>query len=347
MSDAPLLLVYGDDGFQIDQAVGAFAASIAMVERSEVIPERSPDEAAIDRARLEAATVGLFGAHLAVLRQPLRAAGRSSAAADRLLALVAELPAGAALALAEARPSRDLARPPALLARLGQAVRARGGRVEERNAPRRRELAGWIARHAAANGIGIEPGAVALLSARLGGETWESDVERGEQTRTADSELRKLATYAEGKPIARDNVAALTPDTRPASVFAITNALDRRDPAAAAAALSRAFEEGQPPLRILASLAGRVSDLIVAADLAGRRATPAEITRRVGRGSARSAERIVEAARRYRPSELETMLIGLFETDLAIKQNEVQPEPAIAAWLGQQVLGVERTKRRS
>jgi DNA polymerase III delta subunit len=346
MSDVDLLLVHGDDGFQIDQALVAFAASLAIADRSEVIPERSPDEAAIDRARLEAASVGLFGAHLAVLRQPLKAAGRSSAAADRLVALVSELPAGAALALAELRPSRDIGRPPALLARLIDAVRRRGGAIAENNAPRRAELAGWIARHAAAERIAIDRGAIALLAERIGGDIWESDVERGEQTRVADAELRKLATYAGERSIGREDVAALTGDTRPASVFAITNAVDRRDPAAAARALARALDEGEPPLRILASLAGRVSDLIVARDLSARRATPGEISRRVGRGNPRAAERIVEAARRYRGEELEAMLRGLFEADLAIKQNELEPEPAIAAWLGQHVLGAERRATR-
>ena len=71
-------------------------------------------------------------------------------------------------------------------------------------------------------------------------------------------------------------------------------------------------------------------------------ATPAEITKRVGRGNARMAERLVEAARRYTGVELETMLIGLFETDLAIKTNTMAEEPALVAWLGQFVIGMPR-----
>ena len=56
--------------------------------------------------------MSMFGTHLTVLRQPLRAAGRSTAAADRLLALVSDLPDGSALALVEERPSRDITKPP-------------------------------------------------------------------------------------------------------------------------------------------------------------------------------------------------------------------------------------------
>jgi DNA polymerase III delta subunit len=280
----------------------------------------------------------MFGTHLAVLRGPLRAAGRSTGAADRLLALVSKLPPGAALALAEDRPSRDAGRPPALLARLEGAVRERSGRVVACVAPRRDELRAWIVAHAGELGSKIEMRAAELLAERIGGQVWESDIERGEQTRVADSELGKLAAYADGRAISADDVAALTADTRPASVFAITNALDRREPAAAAEALRRALAEGQPVLRITASLAGRVSDLIVARDLAARHTAPAEITRRMGRGNARMAGRLVEAARRYQGEELEAMLRGLFEADLAIKANDVDPESAVVAWLGEHLL---------
>ncbi len=333
-----LLLLHGDDGFGLETALRDFAREIGADDRVEIVPDHTPDEGAIDRARLEAGTVSMFGAHLAVLRQPLLAAGRSNAAADRLIALVSDLPDGSALALVEERPSREVTKPPALLKRLAQAVRDRGGGVEEHGAPRRGELRGWITSHAGRIGLKIEVRAAHILAERIGGAIWETDIERGEMTRIADSELRKLATYAGDRPIGVDDVEALTADTRPASVFAITNALDRREPARAAAALQHALDEGQPGLRILASLAGRVSDLIVARDLAARKTSPTEIARRVARGNARVAERLLEAARRYRGEELDAMLIGLFEADVAIKTNVMDEESALAAWLGEHLL---------
>jgi len=339
---APLLLLHGDDGFGLDVALREFATEVDATERIEIIPGPTPDEAAIDRARLEAGTMSMFGIHLAVLRQPLKAAGRSTAAADRLLALVRDLPDGSALALVEERPSRDITKPPALLKRLADTVKERGGRIEEHGAPRRGELREWIGAHAARIGVKIEMRAAHVLAERIGGQIWETDIERGEMTRIADSELRKLATYAGDRPIGVEDVEALTADTRPASVFAITNALDRREPAAAAEALGRALADGQPGLRILASLAGRVSDLIVARDLVAAKTPPTEIARRVARGNARMAERIVDAARRYRGEELDAMLTGLFEADLAIKTNVMEEEPALAAWLGEHLIGARR-----
>jgi DNA polymerase III delta subunit len=58
------------------------------------------------------------------------------------------------------------------------------------------------------------------------------------------------------------------------------------------------------------------------------------------------AERLVEAAGRYRDQELEAMLRGLFEADLAIKTNAMQPEPAVAAWLGEFLIGMPRMAAR-
>ena len=115
--------------------------------------------------------------------------------------------------------------------------------------------------------------------------------------------------------------------------------------AAATRALERALADEQPALRILGALQGRISDLIVARDLAASGAPAAEITKRVGRGNARMAERLAEAARRYSGAELEAMLIGLFEADLAIKANSMEPEPALAAWLGEYLVGMPRTTR--
>lgn len=339
---ARLLLVHGDDAFEIERAIAAFARSVEAADRTDIVPDRSPDEAAIARAQLEAGSMGLFGAHLAVLRQPLKAAGRSTAATERLLATVGDLPDGAALALAEVRSSRDVARPPALLTQLIEMVRQHGGRVAEHVAPRRAQLQAWIRAHAAELGTRIEPRAAALLAERIGGTVAETDIERGEQTRIAHGELEKLATHAGDRAISAEDVELLVADTRPASIYAITNAVDRRDGRLAATALERALDEGQPVLRIMAAIQGRVSDLIVTRDLVARRATPQQIARRVGRNNVRMAERLVEAARRYAGGELEEMLRGLFAADLAIKANASAPEPALSAWVGSHLLGVER-----
>ncbi|MFN2484850.1 MAG: DNA polymerase III subunit delta [Candidatus Limnocylindria bacterium] len=341
--DADLLLAHGDDGFELDAAVDGFADRIGVVERTELVPERRPDERVIERAAVEVASIPLFGGrHVVVLRQPLQAVGAASSALERLVRAVRQLPPDGALALVELRPSRDVGKTPAALARLSEAVGQRGGRVEERNAPRRRELIGWIQRHAAAHGIAIEPPATAILAERVGGAVWEGDIERGEQTRVAAGELRKLVTYVGERAIRADDVDALTADTRPSSIFAITNAIERRERAAAAEAVGRALDEGQPVLLIMATLQSRISDLIVTRDLLAQRAPPEQIAKRLGRPTVRAAERVVEAAKRYSGAELEAMLRGLLDVDVAIKNNVADPGAALAAWFGEFVLAGSR-----
>lgn len=332
------LLAHGDDAYQIDRAVAAFTERAGATGTVVLTPERAPDEPLLERAGLEAATVGLFGTHCVVIRQPLRAAGTSTSAADRLVGIVEALPDGAALALAELRPSRDVGRPPALLGRLEAAVRAAGGEVVTCAAPRRDELRGWVSRHAEELGIDIRPPAAAALAVRIGG-VWENDVERSEQTRVADSELRKLAIAVEDRPIEVDDVEALVADVRPPSVNAVANAVERRDARRAAEALQRAFDDGEPVLKIMAALEARVADLIVARDLLDQGATPAELTKRLRPGNPTAAGKIATAARRYSGPELEAMLGGLFQADLAIKTQSAEPEAALAAWLGSYVLG--------
>ena len=340
---ADVLLAHGDDGFELELTLDAFAQRIGVVDRTELVAERRPDERLIDRVAVEVASIPLFGGrHLVVLRQPLQAVGPSSAALERLVRMVRELPADGALALVELRPSRDVGKTPAPLARLVEAVRQSGGHVEERNAPRRRELIGWVQRRATALDIAIEPRAAATLAERIGGSILEGDIERGEQTRVAEGELRKLATYAGERPIGVIDVDALTADTRPSSIFAITNAIERRDRGAAADAVGRALDDGQPVLLIMATLQSRISDLIVTRDLLAQRAPAEQIAKRLGRPTARSAERIVEAAKRYTGAELEAMLRGLLDVDVAIKNNAMDPGVALAAWLGEFVLGGAR-----
>jgi DNA polymerase III delta subunit len=80
----------------------------------------------------------------------------------------------------------------------------------------------------------------------------------------------------------------------------------------------------------------------VARDLVARGATPAEMTKRLRPGNPAAAERTATAARRYSGAELDAMLAGLFEADLALKSNAMEPEAALAAWFGEFVLGAAR-----
>jgi DNA polymerase III delta subunit len=97
----------------------------------------------------------------------------------------------------------------------------------------------------------------------------------------------------------------------------------------------------------MAALEARLADRIAARDLLARGATPAELTKRLRPGNPTAAGKMATAAKRYTGAELEGMLTGLFEADLAIKTQSAEPEAALTAWLGTYVLGVSPTSARA
>jgi hypothetical protein len=79
-----LLLVHGDDSLELDEAVAAFARRVSDGQATEIVPERSPDEAAIDRAQVAAGRArGLDPPPCRGHRCPHRRAGGGGAGGPR------------------------------------------------------------------------------------------------------------------------------------------------------------------------------------------------------------------------------------------------------------------------
>jgi DNA polymerase-3 subunit delta len=89
-----------------------------------------------------------------------------------------------------------------------------------------------LARHAQ---IAIDPGALALLVEALGGDVARIAVE-----------IEKLSLYcAGGRSISEDDIAAMVPDARSTTIFALVNALGRRDRARGLELLDTLCSEGE------------------------------------------------------------------------------------------------------
>jgi DNA polymerase-3 subunit delta len=85
-----------------------------------------------------------------------------------------------------------------------------------------------------AAGFSIEPDALDLLVEALGADVARIAVE-----------IEKLALYAAGRTVSVQDVAALAPDARSTTVFALVNALGRRDRAQALSILDTLTREGE------------------------------------------------------------------------------------------------------
>lgn len=155
-------------------------------------------------------------------------------------------------------------------------------------------------------------------------------------------ELEKLclACAAKGAVTAVD-VRTHVRDQAEAWVFDLTNAISERHLGRAGTLLSQLLRQGEPPLRLVAVLAGHVADLIEAARALP--AVPAAALRNSGafardyfpklppevRNRFRSGIRayyVFQGASAYRLDELRSIHRSLVDADLALKSSRLAPE---------------------
>jgi DNA polymerase-3 subunit delta len=186
---------------------------------------------------------------------------------------------------------------------------AKAGDVLVYDAPRKRDLPGWVAKQFEQHGTSADRDACRLLVAMVG--------EDPEQLR---SEIEKLATWSGGEPVSEADVRLLASLSAETSVFVLTDAWGRRDGAAALASveslLERAGARELPRLvALLASHVGRVRACqALATEGFGARDAAAKLKLHPF-----AAEKAFVHAGNYAPDELAHAVVRLAELDLALK----------------------------
>ncbi len=105
----------------------------------------------------------------------------------------------------------------------------------------------------------------------------------GEDLRILDMELEKLALYVDrARPVVPEDIRAVVPYAREASIFSLTDALGRKDTGAALDALRSLLEQGEPPLVIIAMLAKHIRLLLMVKLLMAKGYSSREIAQRLG-----------------------------------------------------------------
>jgi DNA polymerase-3 subunit delta len=150
---------------------------------------------------------------------------------------------------------------------LAEAVEKADGAVLKYAAPRARDLPGWLVAEARRRGFELEPEAAGLLVERMG----ESTVRLG-------TELYRLALWAEGGSVSRDDLEAMIADTSEEVAWALSDAIVARDPVAAQAAVERLAGQGESVTGLVYQAAKRLREahLALSALEAGRSAKEVE-----------------------------------------------------------------------
>ena len=198
------------------------------------------------------------------------------------------------------------------------AVKSAGGSVERVSRLQATEVRAWIVGRAAHRGLTLLPDAVEALTFAVGAasEHPQVDSDRIEQ------ELAKLSSFAGGKPVEAADVRALVPGAIESDVFALTEAVVKKDARAAIARLEELLADGQAAQQILALLVWQFRVLLFASAMKG--AQDAErMAKAIRASSPASLYRWQAQARRVDRKIVTRAYESLYATDLAIKQGRV------------------------
>jgi len=167
-------------------------------------------------------------------------------------------------------------------------------------------------RLAAAAGARLDAEALDLLVESLGADL----------TRIA-VEIEKLALYAGGRAVGAEDIAALVPDARAASIFALVNALGRRDRARSLEILDTLTREGEYLPLALAFLSTQFRMALVAreANLKGAQQIQGHFTRLGIPMWGSRAEQVHQTVTRFSRPQLERAIKLTFEADRGMRDT--------------------------
>jgi DNA polymerase III delta subunit len=283
------------------------------------------------------ATGTLFGGGTLVIVEDPGPLVRAKAEREALLAAVAAVAPGNALAFVE--PIDGSGRRPKSLEDLAAAVADAGGEVRQVMAPREGGMARWIEERAAEHGVQMERGAAEALARKVGAFVREGDVDRRRQGRLAVAELEKLAVYRLDAPVRAEDVAALVADAVPGSTWAFLDAVGARKAHEATELLERLLASTPEPV-LVAVLHRRIRELLLVADHRARGET-IQATARALKLKEFPARKLWEQGMAWRQDELVGALEGLLELDAALKGDVASDAPrrrlAFSLWLAERV----------
>jgi DNA polymerase-3 subunit delta len=189
-----------------------------------------------------------------------------------------------------------------------------------------RALPKWIQDRVKEKGGTIEPAAIEELATHVGTDL-----------RLIDIEIEKLMTYRNGEMIRADDVRALVAPVRESDIFALVDALGRRETGNALRLLHAQLDHDASPIYLLSMIVRQFRLLLQMKDLAAR-GMPLAAAREQLKLHPFVAEKTWNQALNFSLLQLEAIYQRLLDTDVSIKTGRSEPVVAL------DVLIVELTK---
>ncbi len=324
--DALIHLYHGPDLFSLQLALEQLRAAVLADDSMAAFNETRLDGRGLKLGELQAATEALpfMGEHRLVLVRGLAARGEGQAAekgankslTEGLTLLWGRLPPSTVLVHVEGNlsPANPLLK--ALTAwRAAQPQAAQAAEIRAFEAPKAAELPAWLRRRAADHGGAMEPAAAVALADAL---TRDRSVDLG----TADQELLKLITWADGRPVTAADVAQLVTSINLESIFVFVDALAERNGRQAIGILHKYQVQGEPPLRILALVVRQFRMLLLLHALQAEGVPGGEIRSALGVAPF-LVPKLQGQARRFNTRFLEAAMRRLRDIDTQVKTGKI------------------------
>lgn len=192
------------------------------------------------------------------------------------------------------------------------------GKVVQSMLPKGAALENWIKKRAQKVEVKITPEAVTLLADFI-----------GNNLRLLANELDKLATYVgKGGTIKAEDVHLLSAQVQEARIFDLTDALAQRKKQQALNILHDLLADGEPPLKLIATIISQVRHLILVKELAQKGMRSGHVSSTLGIAPF-IADKYLRQVSNFNMAQLEGTYRQLLTTDAALKRSRLTPEMAL------------------
>jgi DNA polymerase-3 subunit delta len=184
-------------------------------------------------------------------------------------------------------------------------------------------LKNWVKKEFNKYGAKIEIGALDELIKFAGNDLWNME-----------NEIKKLASFRNGKIIKKEDVAILIKPKIETDIFETVDAISSRDKKRALELLHKHLEKGDSPLYLLSMINFQFRNLLIIKDLI-EKGRPYYTFQKTTGLHPFVIRKSYDQARRFSFAELEKIYRKIFQVDLNIKTGRLDPQAALDLFIAE------------